>query len=127
MKQGRRVFLKSFGLGTAGGLLVAHTHASWSLPGPSTVEDAGLNLTLDPLRPEFHLMPQHNWMNDPNGAILWNGKYHLFYQYNPNGPFWGTLHWGHAASSDLLHWEDLPIALAPSPDGPDRHGQHAAR
>jgi beta-fructofuranosidase len=73
-------------------------------------------------RPLYHLIAPANWMNDPNGAFFWKGKYHLFYQYNPNGPFWGTIHWGHAVSSDLVHWEDLPIALAPSKNGPDRNG-----
>ncbi len=73
-------------------------------------------------RPLYHFIAPANWMNDPNGAIFWNGKYHLFYQYNPNGAFWGTLHWGHTASSDLLHWEDFPIALTPSKDGPDKNG-----
>jgi beta-fructofuranosidase len=61
-------------------------------------------------------------MNDPNGLIEWRGRYHLFYQYNPNGPFPGTIHWGHAASRDLVHWEDLPIALTPTPEGPDAGG-----
>ena len=61
-------------------------------------------------------------MNDPNGAIYWKGKYHLFYQYNPNGAFHGTIHWGHAVSEDLVRWTDLPIALAPTPGGADREG-----
>ena len=52
-------------------------------------------------------------MNDPNGTIYWKGRYHLFYQYNPEGAFHGTIHWGHAVSEDLVHWTDLPPALAP--------------
>src|SRR5436305_15033038 len=58
----------------------------------------------DPHRPGYHFLPPANWMNDPNGLIHWKGEYHMFYQYNPNGPFWGTIHWGHAASADLVHW-----------------------
>ncbi len=61
-------------------------------------------------------------MNDPNGPIFWKGKYHMFYQYNPNGAFWGTMHWGHAISSDMVHWRHLPVALAPTPGGPDADG-----
>lgn len=76
----------------------------------------------DPHRPTYHYLPARNWMNDPNGLIYWQGVYHLFYQYNPNGAFHGTIHWGHAASRDLVHWEDLPSALAPSPHGADAEG-----
>jgi beta-fructofuranosidase len=76
----------------------------------------------DPHRPQFHFLPEKNWMNDPNGLIQWEGRYHLFYQYNPNGPFHGSIHWGHAVSDDLLHWQDLPVALAPTPGGPDEEG-----
>jgi beta-fructofuranosidase len=61
-------------------------------------------------------------MNDPNGLIYWQGHYHLFYQYNPNGPFWGTIHWGHAISENLVHWTDWPVALAPSPENADQDG-----
>jgi beta-fructofuranosidase len=76
----------------------------------------------DPHRPQYHFLPEANWINDPNGLIQWQGRYHLFYQYNPNGPFHGTIHWGHAVSLDLVHWTPLPIALAPSPGGPDQDG-----
>ena len=73
-------------------------------------------------RPVYHFVPPANWINDPNGVIQWDGRYHLFYQYNPNGAFWGTMHWGHALSQDLIHWDDLPIALAPTPGGADESG-----
>lgn len=64
-------------------------------------------------RPVFHLTPQCGWMNDPNGFSYYSGKYHLFYQYNPYDVHWDAMHWGHAVSTDLLHWEYLPAALAP--------------
>ena len=64
-------------------------------------------------RPEFHLSPRIGWMNDPNGFSFYNGKYHMFYQYYPYNTQWGPMHWGHAISEDLLHWEYLPAALAP--------------
>ena len=76
----------------------------------------------DAVRPAYHLTPPANWLNDPNGLIEWNDRYHVFYQYNPGGPMHGTIHWGHAVSDDLVHWEDEPVALSPSPDGPDRDG-----
>ncbi len=64
-------------------------------------------------RPLFHLIPRIGWMNDPNGFSYFNGKYHMFYQYHPYDTSWGPMHWGHAASTDLLHWEHLPVAMAP--------------
>jgi beta-fructofuranosidase len=76
----------------------------------------------DPHRPRYHFVPPANWLNDPNGLIQWNGEYHMFYQYNPNGPFHGTIHWGHTVSTDLVHWEHLPVALAPEPGTADEDG-----
>lgn len=76
----------------------------------------------DPNRPSCHLLPPHNWMNDPNGPIFWKGKYHLFYQLNPHAAVWGDMHWGHAVSPDMIHWQHQPIALAPTPGGPDSEG-----
>ena len=79
-------------------------------------------LVADLHRPRYHFSAPANWLNDPNGLIDWNGTVHLFYQYNPNGPFHGTIHWGHASSADLVRWTDHPIALAPTPGGPDAEG-----
>src|SRR5579862_9327131 len=79
-------------------------------------------LASDPLRPQYHLLPAANWMNDPDAAIWWNGQYHLMYQYNPDGATSANKHWGHATSPDMVHWRHLPVALAPSPGGPDADG-----
>ncbi len=73
------------------------------------------------IKDTLHLRAPGNWINDPNGFIYYKGKYHLFYQYFPYAPQWGTMHWGHAVSEDLLHWEHLGVALYPSKDY-DRNG-----
>src|SRR5246127_1026827 len=108
----RRRFL-ALGCGTAASLLSSTAAAA---------ANASLDIAHDPLRPEYHLLPPHNWMNDPNGPIWWKGKFHLFYQLNPQGPVWGDMHWGHAASTDMLHWRHEPVALSPTPGGPDSEG-----
>lgn len=72
-------------------------------------------------RPQYHFTPERNWMNDPNGLIYFGGKYHMFYQHFPYAPKWGTMHWGHAVSDDMVTWEYLPIALFPTKEY-DRDG-----
>lgn len=84
--------------------------------------EAKPNLAADPRRPQYHLLPAANWMNDPNGPIYWKGQYHMFFQYNPNGAYWGDMHWAHAESPDMVHWRHLPVALSPTPGGPDQDG-----
>src|SRR5688572_4628821 len=64
-------------------------------------------------RPQFHFTPKARWMNDPNGMVYYEGEYHLFYQYYPDGDVWGPMHWGHTVTTDLVVWEHLPIALYP--------------
>jgi beta-fructofuranosidase/levanase len=65
----------------------------------------------EPYRPQFHFTPAQNWMNDPNGLIYYKGTYNLFFQYNPSGSEWGNISWGHAVSTDLVHWKELPVAI----------------
>ncbi len=88
------------------------------------IDPRRLELAGDPHRPGYHFLAPANWMDDPNGVIQVGGEYHLFYQWIPNSPSrsGGPFHWGHAVSNDLVHWRDLPIALSPTPGGPDREG-----
>ncbi len=64
-------------------------------------------------RPQTHFSPKAHWINDPNGMVYYKGTYHLFFQYYPGDIVWGPMHWGHAESTDLIHWKELSVALFP--------------
>ena len=118
MPLSRRAFLELSG--------AAASAAAWPRLFPNTpaADNAALcrKLASDPLRPQYHLLPAHNWMNDPNGPIFFRGRYHMFHQYNPQGAVWGNMNWAHATSLDMIHWQHEPIAISPTPGGPDRDG-----
>lgn len=76
-------------------------------------DDTNYMLIDEPFRPSYHHTPKRGWMNDPNGMFYLDGTWHLFYQYNPYGSMWGNMHWAHSTSTDLIHWKDEGIALAP--------------
>ncbi len=107
---------------------VAANHAAYRrgfpegvLPVPDTSQRRS-RYTGDRRRPEFHFIPPEHWMNEPHAPLYFAGQYHLFYQHNPHGPYWHHIHWGHAVSPDLVHWRDLPFALAPEKDEVDPDG-----
>lgn len=77
------------------------------------IVDKNETLLKEKYRPQFHFSPLTKWTNDPNGLVYYDGEYHLFYQHFPDSSVWGPMHWGHAVSKDLIHWEHLPIALYP--------------
>jgi beta-fructofuranosidase len=80
------------------------------------------DLAQDPRRPQYHLVPPANWLNDPNGPIFWRGQYHMFYQYAVDPAGNSPKLWAHAVGPDMVHWRHLPIALEPTPNGPDAGG-----
>jgi len=84
-----------------------------SLPHVSTGQTAQPGQKSEVHRPQYHFSPKAHWMNDPNGMVYHKGTYHLFFQHYPNGTTWGPMHWGHATSKDMVHWQEQPIALYP--------------
>ncbi len=80
---------------------------------PSTFAQSNDPRPSEPHRPAFHFTPATGWMNDPNGMVYYKGVYHLFFQHYPDKTVWGPMHWGHATSTDLVNWRELPIALFP--------------
>lgn len=112
----RRTFLKLSGAACLGTMATGTFCRAQAQPTPSS------ELAVDPRRPQFHLLPARNWMNDPNGPIYFAGKYHMFFQYNPAGPVWGNMSWNHAISDDMVHWSHEPVAFTITPGGPDAAG-----
>lgn len=72
--------------------------------------------------PQWHLRPEYGWINDPNGMVFRDGRWHVFYQHNPQAPVHDRIAWGHSSSEDLVHWTHHPVAFHPTPDGPDAFG-----
>jgi fructan beta-fructosidase len=85
---------------------IARIHQADRFPGQDS-------LYRETKRPQLHFSPRRGWNNDPNGLVWKDGEYHLFFQHNPYERDWENMHWGHAVSRDLLHWEELPEALFP--------------
>ena len=93
-------------------ILITMTACQENVP-DEKVEAVAVSEYSEPHRPQYHFSPPEKWMNDPNGMVYYDGEYHLFYQYYPDSTVWGPMHWGHAVTRDLMHWEHLPIALYP--------------
>lgn len=95
--------------------------AAWGAGAPALPwEDIRLDpavIAADVHHPQIHVTAPRNWMNEPHAPFFYRGKYHLFYQHNPFGPYWHNIQWGHWVSDDLLHWKNLPPALVPEDDG----------
>ena len=111
----RRKFLGTSAAAAALAALPAKLHGQAN-------DTAAAKLAVDPMRPQFHLLPAKNWMNDPNGPIFFGGNYHMFFQYNPLAATWGDMSWNHAMSKDMVHWQLQAVAMTPTPGGYDSYG-----
>ena len=85
-------------------------------------DDLRRKIAGDRHRPQYHIVPPAYFLNDPNGPLFWKGKYHMFYQYAPGGEMFSAKYWYHVVSEDLVHWNNLGVAIAPTPGGPDKNG-----
>ncbi|TVU58179.1 glycoside hydrolase family 32 protein [Paenarthrobacter nitroguajacolicus] len=104
-------------LAASAAVVVAFSAASCTAsPTPAPTPAGPAPSATDPWRPVAHLTADKNWLNDPNGLVHHDGTYHAFYQYNPRGNSWGNMSWGHSTSTDLVHWEQQPVALEASPE-----------
>ncbi len=113
MRLSRRSTLHLLGASAGASLLVRSVWADF--PPQSAIDN-------DPLRPRYHLMPRRGWINDPCAPVFYKGQYHLFLQHNPGASVWGDMHWAHAVSPDMVHWQYRGDAIAPTPGGPDSAG-----
>ena len=100
---------------------VQETFESGEVDIPANLEVPESRYTDDPHRPEFHAIPPAHWANEPHGLVYHEDRYHMFYQYNPSGPYWAHIHWGHMSTDNLVGWDHHPIAKAPEP-GFDSYG-----
>lgn len=96
--------------------ITPETIASWTPENPADMSIPAERFADDPMRPAFHAMPAANWANETHGMTYSNGRYHLFFQKNANGPYMSRLHWGHLSSENLCDWTEERIALAPATD-----------
>ncbi|MHC4665953.1 MAG: glycoside hydrolase family 32 protein [Planctomycetota bacterium] len=108
----RRGFFKTAGVGAAA-LVVPQLSGCSGSPLSNAHRLPPDALYKEEYRPQFHFTAKKNWINDPNGLVYYKGEYHLFFQHNPFGINWGNVTWGHAVSTDLVHWKQLPNAIEP--------------